>query len=204
MSDNAVCTNCGARAPELGARFCSFCGHELPRPAPAPLEPPPADPAAGFRRLRRHPDFARLQTLVPAVGPQRVGAVGAVIFGVAFLSAGLVMIVPAMAFPPMAVPIVALLAFGLFFVVASARRAARLTRGALARVPARIADERTAVSGGGDSQVQTRYFVSLESEHGTREEYEVDASVASKVAPGDVGVAYFKGGILVDFQRPGA
>ena len=77
-----------------------------------------------------------------------------------------------------------------------------LQRGELKRVAALIVDERTDINGdGAGGAVQTRYFASLESEAGRREEYEVDGRFSGKAAPGDVGVAYFKGPYLVDFER---
>ena len=48
--------------------------------------------------------------------------------------------------------------------------------------------------------MHTRHFLSLESERGTREEYEIDDRLAAQVAPGDLGVATFRGEALVDFE----
>jgi len=201
MATTPLCTNCGARSAELDARFCGFCGHELPRDEPAPASPPDAS-SVRLTRLREHPDYARLMAHEPSLTTHRLGAVASVLFLVAFLSIGGILMVPAMMFPPMLIPLFAILGFGVFVVGSALRGNAAVRGGELVRVPAHVVDERTEVVGGGDSSVSTHYFVSLESERGSRAEYEVDAGIASRVAPGDVGVAYFKGPLLVDFRRP--
>jgi hypothetical protein len=198
MAGPLVCRNCGASSPEARARFCAFCGFELPVPAPAPLVPPP-DRGARFDALRRHPGFEALQAHVPPA--DAAGALGHMLSAAALVGVGLVLLFPALAFPPLAVAVVVVLALGVLLLVNAAGKAFTLRRGKLVRVPALVADERTHVAGGGDGGVSTRYYLTLESERGTREEYEVDGRLAGKAAPDDLGVAFFKGEHLIDFER---
>lgn len=162
---------------------------------------PRADPAERFRALRSHPEFERLSHAVPPLARERVSALRGIAGAVAFLVLGGALILPASVLPPVAIALAALLAFAFVFLVASAVKSARLGRGEIARIPARVVDERIGMSGGAAARVRTRYYVRLESERGTREEYEVDERLAGKVAPGDVGVAFFQGASLVDFTR---
>jgi hypothetical protein len=201
MSGPLVCPNCGARSPEAHARFCAFCGFELPAPA-APAAPlPPLDLPARFHALRRHPGFEALQGHVPAGGGRQAGALAHVLSAAALVAVGLLLLFPALAFPPVAVAVVVVVALGVLLLASAAAKAFTQGRGKLVRVPALVADERTDLAGGGDGGMSTRYYLALESERGTREEYEIDGRLAGKVAPGDLGVAFFKGPRLIDFER---
>jgi hypothetical protein len=95
--------------------------------------------------------------------------------------------------------------FGLAMAIGIGAKAVRFARAPLLRVPALIADERTEVSGGGrNSSASTTYYATLEAADGVREEYRIDGRLAGTVAPGDYGLAYLRGGVLLDFRRAGS
>jgi len=47
----------------------------------------------------------------------------------------------------------------------------------------------------------TRYFHSVELSNGARRELETKASIVNKVSTGDMGIAFVKGSLLIDFAR---
>ncbi len=68
-------------------------------------------------------------------------------------------------------------------------------------IPALVADERTEVSGGRDRATTTEYFVSLQTEHGRRREYNANSSLAGRLTRGDMGMATVRGDYLMQFVR---
>jgi len=65
-----------------------------------------------------------------------------------------------------------------------------------------VADERVEVSGGSNSgSARTSYYATLDFSDGSRSEYQVSHGLAGKLARGDVGMAFTKGGWLLDFER---
>ena len=87
-------------------------------------------------------------------------------------------------------------AIGVFLLLTLVRRAGKLATGELEREPAAVVSQRT--SRGENSSTD---HVTLEYENGDREEYQVSRKLAGQLAVGDMGVAYEKGGYLVDFAR---
>lgn len=199
MGGQVICGNCGARSPERLARFCAFCGSELPRADEAAV-PPPADRSARFRALRAHPDFEAAGRRVPPGAEEEESPFGSLLSAAVILCVGFILLVPSLAFPPVAVAVVVVIGLALAYVLASAIKAGARRGAPLVRVPACVAGERTELAGGGDGSVRARYYLSLESERGTREEYVIDERLAGKVGPGDLGIATFRGETLVDFE----
>jgi len=68
-------------------------------------------------------------------------------------------------------------------------------------VPAIVVDERVHVRNGGDGPSSTENFATLEDRDGQRRELSTSASVAGKITAGDAGIAYERGGALLDFAR---
>jgi len=201
-SGPVLCGSCGARSPGRLARFCAACGAELPRTveaAPAPALAAPPDRVARFRALRAHPDFAAAEHRVPTNAEEDANPLGHVLSAAVILCVGFILLVPSLAFPPVAVAVAVVVGLALLYVVASAVKSGARRRAPVVRVPACVAGERTELAGGGGG-VRARYYLSLESERGTREEYEIDGRLAGKVGPGDLGIATFKGEALVDFE----
>lgn len=65
-----------------------------------------------------------------------------------------------------------------------------------------VVDERVEVKGGGkNSSARTHYYATLQSKDGKRREYECESLLAGRIAAPDIGVAFLKGGHLVDFIR---
>ena len=203
------CTECGARPKGLDDRFCAFCGAELPRTAADPARPS-AQRDARFELARRLPAFDRAMQREPDTTGVVAGGAFSVIFLLFFAGValsiggfgcsmsshtglggpGIFAIVP-----------VGMALFALFAAAKSGSQAARVATSPTERRLALVRDERTRVSGGGkNSSASTTYYVTLEYEDGSREEHRVGSRAAGRVSPGDVGVAFERAGILVDFE----
>lgn len=206
-TEASTCVECGARSKRGADRYCSFCGTELPREAPA-VAAPSDTRAARFEAARRAPAYARALDYEPSTGHLVVRSVsGAVVFAVFTVVAltigvklgfsgsmfgggvGLLAVIP-----------LAIAAYGASLVVKAVARTSAIRTSPTERHVALVRDERVKVSSGGrNSRATTSYFVTLEYEDGRRKEHTVDARLASRVASGDVGVAFERGGYLVDF-----
>jgi hypothetical protein len=70
-------------------------------------------------------------------------------------------------------------------------------------VPVIVIDKRTDVCGGsGDSSATTHYFVTCETEDGSRDEYQVwDGKMYGKVSAGDAGILFLRSNYGLDFDR---
>ena len=91
---------------------------------------------------------------------------------------------------------------GVILTIGGFKRASEYSSAPLKRIQALVVDERVKVSGGSNNtQASTRYFATLQDPEGHRIEYQVDEEIAAAVTEGDIGLAYIKGPILVDFAR---
>lgn len=170
-----------------------------PVPTPGPIL---GDLPARFVALRAHPDFESALAHVPLVTTEKMAAMSGIVSAAIFIPMSLMSLAIAVVFPPAFVFALVMVAGGVFALAKSIRRAAQLRSGELKRVPSALVDERTEISGGkNNSRVRTSYYACLQSEGGKRQEYEVDGEFSGKIAPGDMGVAYFKGNHLIDFER---
>lgn len=101
---------------------------------------------------------------------------------------------------PMAVVPGIMVIFGIGITLSSVKNVATFNAAPLENKSATIVDERVKVAGGaGDSSSVTRYFATLQDSAGVRQEYRVDESIAGKIAPGDIGVAFLKGTHLIEY-----
>ena len=205
-STSRECPNCGAPASRLSARFCEYCGTELPRPVPAP-QPAPASPvgdvAARFTALEHAPELEELLKREPATGAialqQGLGIGGIVVFVlIGLLATGVFFLIcPPLGLVPLVIVVVGALAFS-----GQLSRRNRFAKSSLQRVPALVVDERTKISGGGGSfSASTSYLATLEFPDGSRREYPVDDTTAGKLTQGDMGIAYLRADHLLDFGR---
>ncbi len=202
------CSNCGAAVARAAARFCEYCGHELPRP-PAPPPVPPAGPygdvEARFAALQQHADLARLMALTPALPALGCAPFLMVGFFVLFIGAALTIFggVASMEGPSFLLFVPGMfVVFGVAMGFSVLKRTLSFRNSPLRREPAMVVGGRTEISGGGrDSSASTTYYVGLELPGGQRVEYEAMGELYGRLADGDVGVAYLKGHALVDFQR---
>lgn len=197
------CPHCGASLQSRTARFCEFCGTELPRKAPAQ----PArfgDLPARFAELESHPSLGELQRHEPSAASHQAANLFGVLFALVFMGVAVVMFAAFQASAPAPFSFFPLifLAAGGFLLVKTLTRTSRLASAELTRVPALVVDERIQVSGGsGDSSSHTTYYVSLETADGERVEYESRGRLNGAITSGDMGLAYLKGEILLDFKR---
>lgn len=208
MTTSVRCVQCGApfRAPE--ERLCSYCGTQRPAPAvPAPASAP--DLATRFAAARAHAGLAALMQRRPSMLGHVVGGVFGLVFLVVFcLVAGamVIFIAPQVVtrdgglFGSLFCLVPALiLAAGLALLLQAARRMARFRSAPLERRLARILDERTEVSGG--KHAHTSHYVTLEWEDRARHEYTVSGLLAGQITRDDLGLAYVKGDVLLEFLR---
>lgn len=170
-------------------------------------------PRERFDALSRHPRLSDLVRREPGAGAQyfQGGAVAAV--GVVFAVIALFMFSTAgnVSFHDetgqtfgnvFGLVCLFFVAVGVLVVASSMKKTATFAAAPLERLQALVADKRNEVSGGGDgSAATTRYFVTLETKDGRRIEVDTAGKVAGKAVAGDVGIAYVKGGVLLDFER---
>ena len=200
------CDHCGAAIKEAGA-FCSHCGTRIQRPAQTEARAPsPTDPARydlvaageGLVAARRH------EPRVSAFGQIAMPLVMAV-FGIFFLifAAGMFSS-DGLGGPPAAFQIVFLM-FPLVFIglaVGMAMKGLRFANAPIEQQVLVVVDERVEVSGGGkNSSARTSYYATLQARDGARVEYQTYGWLAGRIAAGDIGLAFLKGGWLVDFLR---
>ncbi|MCA8980667.1 MAG: zinc-ribbon domain-containing protein [Planctomycetes bacterium] len=222
-----VCPHCGAAVKHTSARFCEYCGAEIPRAVDELPRSPDEQRTGRLERLEAHPQFqamlraaleeepeplARTHGSGPLLPPARRGPTRNTVIGVGALS--LIMLV-AFARGDLSVNTFVMFVLGGFaavlLAVFSALRGlppiprkveARPVRRKLLPRAAAIVDERSEVTGkAGLSDVSTRYFLTLEFIDGARAEYRVDARFAAHCTSGDVGAAIIERGSLRSFHR---
>lgn len=218
------CPQCGAAAKLSGARFCEYCGAELPRVLDELPHSPDERRTARLERLEAHPLFqGMLSAALDAASevPRRTAPDPArvhrgptrntvILFGTISVVALLAMARGDLSESGFLALVLA--GFGCVLIVAvralrwprSRPRevAARPTRRPVLPRAAAVVDERSEVSGhGSHGDVRTRYFLTLEFVNGARAEYGVDARLAAHCASGDVGAAFIERGSLSSFQR---
>jgi len=214
------CDNCGARRTVAGARHCAFCGALLREPPAAPPSPF-GDVEARFAALREHRSFERVLAERPPATAGVWPGVLLVGFGVVFAAAPVAMGMRARAMheefqrswaasgggplhdtagPLESIPYLFAL-IGVCIALYGVYRIVRFQTAQWESFAALVVDERTDVSGSGSSGAQTRYYVTLEQERGSRREYRTTGNMAGGVRPGDLGVAHTRDGMLLGFRR---
>lgn len=193
------CSNCGAPPRRGAARFCTYCGAAFPAaqaPPPSALE----GRARALALLQEQREFAEAMRRTPSVAMHVAGAGCPIAFLCVWIAMAIGMGVFAGGFGgapfPFALVPFGMAAVGVFMLLTLVRRAGKLATGKLEREPAVVVSQRT--SRGEKSSTD---HVTLEYENGDREEYQVSGKLAGQLAVGDMGVAYEKGGYLVDFTR---
>lgn len=213
MNDSVRCGQCGAPFQAAEERYCSYCGTQRP---PSPSAPVLPDRAARFAAARADPRLSELMRHEPSTAGHTFGAAFSLVFLVVFCVIAAIM---ATAFGGFGVAVghavagpsggvggalfglvpLLILGGGIFMVVTVGRRLFRFQSAALERRLARVLDERIAVSGGENST--TTCFTTLEWEDKSRREFQNHARLAGKMTRDDLGLAYFKGDILLEFER---
>lgn len=210
MNEPRRCQNCGARTAKATARFCEYCGTELPsppEPEPAERGGEPVGPLGAleerFAALESHPAIRDLMDYTPRTVRPAVGLYGGAVFAGCFTFISLaILLVAVIVFPPLAVLPLLLVILGVVGLAKNLQKATDFSASPLERHPAVVVDKRTKISGsGGDGSAFTSYFVTLQFPGGERTEYTANGPLAGALAQGDLGVAYLKSKVLLDFQR---
>ncbi len=194
------CSQCSAPVTDDRWTNCPYCGTVLAKPTINPLRAAVAPER--FAAVERSPGFAELMRREPSGAGTLAGkgvqtvflllwTVGCGVGTVLFLPVGALALMPA-----------AMCIVGIVLVVRQSADTARFAGSELERRVAVWKDERTEVRGGGENSSATTYhFALLEERSGRRKEYSCSAQLAGANAPGDIGVAYVRAGVLLDFQR---
>lgn len=193
------CPNCGARVLRPGIQAaCDYCesGLEISRP------PRVEERLRRFERIEADPGLPRLLERPIGGGGHLAGSLfmllvlgGMAAFGVVLATkmapqgGGFVIV-------PLVFVAIAIAGF-----VKAMGNSARFASDPGRAVPAIVVDERVEVSGRSDGPSTTRNYATLEDRDGQRRELSTSASVAGKIAPGDAGIAYERGDVLLDFAR---
>lgn len=162
------------------------------------------DRSSRFHALEAHSRYAELLEHEPDIDRHVVGGgCGLAFLSVWTLSTGvfaLVGLVSVFMIGPFGIPFVlipgAMAALGGFGIVHMRRRVERLKSAPWRRVPALVIGRRATVRG-----ERSYSFLSLEFADGSREEYSAEGSILGKLADDEMGVAFLKADILVDFER---
>jgi hypothetical protein len=202
VTDARSCSNCGAASRGPTARFCEYCGAGLPRPEAPPPPSPFGDVPARFAALREHADYQAALAETPSDTAQVLKLGGGIAFLLIFVMiAGFMSVIFLSVCPPLGLVPVGILIVGVIGLVQHMAKASRFSSAELSRVPALVVDERTTISGGGDSPSRTQEHVTLEFEDGRRQEYDATGKLAGLVTAGDMGVAFLRADVLLEFRR---
>lgn len=200
MTEAFRCSQCSAPVTDDRWTNCPYCGSVLNKPTINPLRVMVAPER--FAAAERAPGFEELLRRTPSGQAQLFGMGFQTLFLLLWTVLAGAMTIPALMAGPMAIVPAGMCVFGIVMLVRSGQRTARFAGAALERRVAVWRDERTEVSGGGrNSSASTRHYVLLEEREGRRLECPCDARLAGSHAPGDIGLAYLRGGVLLDFVR---
>jgi hypothetical protein len=156
-----------------------------------------------FSEVEQHPDYQNLMNMTPSTIRQYVKVFFYFIFGLIFTAIALVMSgFVTKFFKPFAILPVTFILIGIGIILWSLVRFFRFIMGTLTRETAKVVDKRIRVRGGGSGHsATTSYYITLEFRSGDRKEYPTEGNTYGGVTHDDIGVAYIKGGILLDYRR---
>jgi hypothetical protein len=216
-----TCKSCGAQVSGE-ARFCSFCGTEVPRPAERHVyvhhvreenQRGTFDVARRLEEVRNSPQFQQLMLHKPSTAGHAVGGAVAAVFGAIFAIiplAGMNMMREGGRMfgegPPVIFQIVPLIfvLIGLGVCVFGIVTLFRALGGEIVRRPALVLGESTSVSHSRDSDghmhTHTSHHLALAFEDGTEDSFRASGKTLAMVDRGDAGVAYFLGKTLLEFR----
>ncbi len=192
------CPSCGARMMS-GEKECPYCGNSIEQAGD--LSP---ELSHDLRALARSSELQGLLTYTPSSVRARAGQAILMVFGLVFTSFAVFFIVMA---KRSGAPLIFRL-FPMIFVLVGAamvigglRGLVKLASSPLERLPAVIVGKRQHYSSNSKGSGSTSYYVTIQTEDGERKEHLVQGRLYGEVERGDVGVAYLKGGFLLDFRR---
>lgn len=192
------CRSCGARLLS-GEDNCPYCGTPVDdERARAGL------PGFEFRVPKDSTELRELLNHIPSSLPARTGQVVMIVFGLVFASFAAFFIVMA---SRMGAPVlfrifpVIFLIVGIGIVMGGISGLARLTGSPLERMPSVVVGKRQDYDTDSKGSGSTSYYITLQTEDGSRKEHLVPGKLYGQLERGDTGVAYLKGGFLLDFRR---
>ena len=185
------------------SRYCGHCGTALPvREDAPPSSVPFADKAQRFEALAGNEQTARWMATTPQPPSTAKDMIGAFIGLFIAVTVGIVgAVAMASACPPMGLLPLVIAGALAYKILQQMKRTAENDRAPLVRKPSLVVEERTKISGNDDSSTTTRYYTTLEYETGERQEFETAGEMAGKLTAGDMGVAFVKGDLLIEFGR---
>jgi hypothetical protein len=193
------CPGCGAQISADDVR-CRYCGSTIPQSAVASA----ARQVDLTELLKQSKDLEELLRYTPSGAAMSAGMVIMTVFGLIFTSVAIFFIVAASRGGAPTIfrvfPFIFVLV-GLGIVVTGIRGAVKLSTSPLERVPAVVAGKRQEYSSSSEGSGSTTYYLSIETEDKQRKEHRVRGRLYGEVERGDAGVAYLKGGYLIDFKR---
>jgi hypothetical protein len=171
--------------------------------AAALVHAPLGDIETRFLALESHPSLPQLLRHRPRTSRAAASMMGQSLFGLVFTGFSLLLFVTFAAMGGLlAIFPLGFMGLGVLITLTGMRKAQQYRSAPLERMRAAVVDERLRVSGGGENtRAATTYFASLHFPAGDRREFEVSEETAGSIAPGDVGIAFLKGSLLVDFLR---
>jgi hypothetical protein len=193
------CPGCGAQISPDDVR-CRYCGSTIPQSAVASVTRR-ADPT---ELLKQSKDLEELLRYTPSGAAMSAGMVIMTVFGLIFTSFAVFFITTASRSGAPTIfrlfPFIFVLV-GLGIMATGIRGLVKLSTSPLQRVPAVVAGKRQEYSSSSEGSGSTTYYLSIETEDGERKEHRVRGRLHGEVERGDAGVAYLKGGYLIDFKR---
>ena len=192
------CHSCGARLIS-GEKECPRCGKSVDGGAGGA-----ETPELEFRIPAESSELRRLLDYTPSSLGARSRQIVVTIFGLVFtLFAVFFIFVASLMGAPLLFKIfpVIFLIVGVGVVMQGVSGLARLTRGPLERLPAVVAGKRQHYDTDSEGSGSTTYYVTLQTENGDRKEHLLPGKLYGQLERGDTGVAYLKGGFLLDFRR---
>lgn len=200
------CPACGGKLTQPLPSICPYCRAALAvsvTAGPPAARPPDSVLAERLAAAERDPEVARLMIReVMGSTPYLQGGF-TVVFGIVFLGILFFMLSRVRGFSDefTLVPVLMVIIM-LTVVIAAVIKLGSHASAPLLRRIGHVADERVEVSGGSNSgSARTSYYATLDFSDGSRSEYQVSHGLAGKLARGDVGMAFTKGGWLLDFER---
>jgi hypothetical protein len=193
------CPSCGkAIRPEESV--CPYCGSTIRQPAgtPAPEE-------INVSELRRHSrELEELLGYTPSAVRTGARLVILSVFGFVFTAFAIFFIVVSKGEGAPRVfrlfPLIFVLV-GVVMMGGGIRGLVKLTTSPLERLPAAVVGKRQHYSSSSQGSGTTSYYLTIETEDGQRKEHSVRGRLYGQVERGDAGVAYLRGGYLLDFRR---
>lgn len=182
-----------------GEKECPYCGSPVEQASDSSPEL-----SHDFSALAKSRDLQELLMYTPSSVRARAGQAFLMVFGLVFTSFAIFFIVMA---KRSGAPLIFRL-FPMIFVLVGAamvigglRGLVKLATSPLERLPAVVVGKRQQYDRESKGSGSTSYYVTIQTEDGERKEHLVQGRLFGEVERGDAGVAYLKGGFLLDFRR---